>query len=52
MALSSAIPTLLRTVGTAVAVELRRISEVQVAVAQQRTADSLARATAREQDRA
>jgi hypothetical protein len=47
MALTSAIPALLVTVGGAVALELRRISDVQMAVAQQRSADALARAASR-----
>ena len=48
MALLSAIPTMVMTVGAALAIELRRVSEVQVAVAQQRSADALARAAARQ----
>ena len=47
MALFSAISTLAVTAGTAVAIELRRVSEVQVAVAEQRSADLIARTAAR-----
>ena len=49
MALHTAIPTLVTTVGAALAIELRRVCEVQVAVAEQRSADALTRAAARQQ---
>ena len=49
MALLSAIPTLVVTVGAAVAMELRRVGEVQLAVAEQRSVAANARATARQQ---
>ena len=52
MSLLSAIPTMVMTVGAAVAIELRRVSEVQVAVAEQRSADAVARAAARHQNAA
>ena len=51
MSLSSAIPTLVMTVGAAVALELRRLSEAQVAVAEQRSAQASARAASRGQAR-
>jgi hypothetical protein len=52
MSLLSAIPTVAMTVGAAVAIELRRVSEVQVAVAEQRSADATARAAARQRNAA
>ena len=45
MSLPSAIPTMVVTVGAALAIELRRVSEIQAAVAERRSADALARAT-------
>ena len=48
MALISAIPALVTAVGAAVAVELRRVSEVHLAVVQQRSASATARASARQ----
>jgi hypothetical protein len=47
MALVSTISTVVMTAGTALAIELRRISEVQVVVAEQRSADASARNAAR-----
>ena len=49
MALVSAIPTLVMTVGAAVAMELRRVGEVQLAVAEERSAAANARAAARQE---
>jgi hypothetical protein len=50
MGLFSAIPTVLATVGAAVAMELRRVSEVQAAVVAHRTADLTAPALVPEQN--
>ena len=47
MAVFSAISTLAVTAGAALAIELRRISELQVVVAEQRSADAIARSAAR-----
>ena len=47
MAILSALPSMVMAAGTAVALELRRVTEVKAAVVEQRSAAAAARAAAR-----